>query len=443
MRIFGGYRLTTFQVIAVSFLSLVMAGTLLLMLPAASREAGSACFSDCLFTATSAVCVTGLVVRDTFITWSPFGQAVILVLIQIGGMGVVTAAVTIVFLSGRKIGLMQRSVMQEAISAPQVGGIVRLTGFIVVTALSVEVLGALALLPVFVPAYGWGKGVWFSAFHAVSAFCNAGFDLMGGSGPFASMTGFSGNALVNIVLILLITVGGIGFLVWNDVREHGLYISRYRLQSKIVLISSGILILVPFVWILLFEMPDVPLPQRILPSLFQSVTLRTAGFNTMDLTRVSSSGKTIMILWMLIGGSPGSTAGGMKTTTMAVMLITLFSVIRRKNDVECMGRRIGSDTIQHAVAVASIYFALFFLGGLVISRIENLSLLTCLFETASAVGTVGLSLGITGNLGIASRLILIALMFLGRVGGLTLIYAAQSVRRPVQSLRPLEKVTVG
>ena len=443
MRVLGRYRITTFQIIAFSFLFLILAGTLFLMLPVSSRNAGSAGFSDCLFTATSAVCVTGLVVRDTVTAWSPFGQAVILFLIQVGGMGVVTAAVSVAFVSGRKIGLMQRSVMQEAISAPQVGGIIKLTKFIIITTFTVELAGALFLLPVFVPIYGWGRGIWFSVFHAVSAFCNAGFDLLGEGIPFSSMTGFAQNALVNVVVILLITVGGIGFLVWNDIRMHGIHFSRYRLQSKIVLVTSAILVLLPFAWFFLFEMPDMPLPERILPSLFQSVTLRTAGFNTMDLTGFSGSGKTIMILWMLIGGSPGSTAGGMKATTLAMILVTLFSVIRRKQDVECMGRRIGTDTIRNAVAIAAIYFLVFFLGGMIISSIEKLPLLTCLFETASALGTVGLSLGITGSLGTVSRLVLISLMFLGRVGGLTLIYAAQSVHRPVQSVRPLEKVTVG
>ncbi len=443
MRLFGRYRVTNFQMIVFGFLFLVLAGTLLLMLPAASREAGSAGFSACLFTATSAVCVTGLVVLDTVSAWTPFGQAVILLLIQIGGMGIVTAAVSIAFVSGRRIGLMQRRVMQEAISAPQIGGIVRLTKFILITSLTAEMTGAALLLPAFVPVFGWGKGIWFSVFHSVSAFCNAGFDLMGGNEQFASMTGFAQNPLVNLVLILLITMGGIGFLVWNDIREHGLHFSRFRLQSKIVLITSGILILFSFLWFALFEMGDTPLSQRILPSLFQSVTLRTAGFNTMDLTGISSSGKAIMILWMLIGGSPGSTAGGIKTTTAAILLITLLSVIRRKPEDECLGRRIDTETVRHAVAVALIYFLLFLPGGLIISSVEKLPLLTCLFETASAVGTVGLSLGITASLGTVSRLILIALMFLGRVGGLTLIYATQSVHRTVHSLRPLEKVTVG
>ena len=443
MRLWGNVRITTFQVIALGFFALILTGTILLMLPVSSRQPGGADFADCLFTATSAVCVTGLVVLDTALHWSPFGQAVILLLIQIGGMGVVTAAVSLAFISGRKIGLMQRSVMQESISAPQVGGIVRLTRFIILTAFGMELTGAMLLLPAFVPAFGWGKGVWYAVFHAVSAFCNAGFDLMGVRGAFSSMTGFAGNLWVNIAMILLITLGGIGFLVWNDVRQHGFRWKQYRLQSKIVLTTSAVLILVPFLWFFLFEMADVPAAERILPSLFQSVTLRTAGFNTVDLTQISGGGQTLMILWMLIGGSPGSTAGGMKTTTMAVLLLTAWSVFSRQEDTACFGRRIGEDAVRSAAAILMMYFLLFFIGGMLISRLENLPLLPCLFETASALGTVGLSLGITCGLGHVSRCILMVLMFLGRVGGLTLIYAAQSIRKSPRGTLPVEKVTVG
>ena len=444
MRVIGSYRLTTFQVIAFGFVSLILAGTLLLLVPAASQSPGSASFSDCLFTATSAVCVTGLVVQDTATYWSPLGQAIILLLIQIGGMGVVTAAISVAFVSGRKIGLMQRSVMQEAISAPQVGGIVRLTRFIVITALAIEVTGALLLLPCFIPEFGWAKGIWYGVFHSVSAFCNAGFDLMGIQGAYSSLTGFSQHVLVNIVLILLITIGGIGFLVWNDIREHGIHLKQYRLQTKLVLLTSGVLILLPFGWLCFFELTDLPLSQRILPSLFQSVTLRTAGFNTVDLNGISSEGQGLMILWMLIGGSPGSTAGGMKTTTVAVLLLTAVSVFRRKDHIECLGRRVGDDAIRNAIAILMMYVLLFSFSGFIISRLERLPFLTCLFETASALGTVGLSLGITSHLGTVSRMLLILLMFLGRVGGLTLIYAAHSPRHPsTHCTRPLEKVTVG
>ena len=443
MRIWGNHRITTFQIIALGFLLMILVGTLLLMLPVSGRDGTATGLPDCLFTATSAVCVTGLVVLDTSAHWSPFGQAVILFLIQIGGMGVVTAALSLSFLSGRRIGFMQRSVMQEAISAPQVGGIVRLTRFIILTTLGIELAGALVLMAAFVPEFGWARGTWYAVFHSVSAFCNAGFDLMGVHGAFSSMTAYAQNALVNIVLVLLITIGGIGFLVWNDVKEHRFRLKQYRLQSKIALDASGIMILVPFLWFLFSEMDGTPLGERVLPSLFQSVTLRTAGFNTMDLNSVSGGGQALMILCMLIGGSPGSTAGGMKTTTGAILLLTALAIFRRKEHVTCFGRRIGEDAVRSAVAVLFMYFSLFFVGGLVISRIEGLPLISCLFETASALGTVGLSLGITTRIGGVSRLILIGLMFLGRVGGLTLIYAAQTVRRTSCSTLPLEKVTVG
>lgn len=443
MRVFGNHRITTFQLIAFEFILLILAGTILLALPIASREAGGANLMDCLFTATSAVCVTGLVVRDTAACWTSFGQAVILLLIQIGGMGVVTIAVSSAFLSGRKIGLIQRSAMQESISAPQIGGIVRLTRFIVFASLGMEAAGALLMSPAMIARFGVGKGIWYAVFHAISAFCNAGFDLMGENAPFSSLTGFAQNGPVNVTVMLLITVGGIGFLVWNDVKDHGFHWKAYRLQSKVVLFTSLILILVPALELFFFEMRQTPWKQRILPALFQSVTLRTAGFNTVDLNRISGSGQAMMIAWMLIGGSPGSTAGGMKTTTLAVLLLTALAVFRKKENVTCFHRRIGEEAVRNAVALLMMYCILFYASGLVISRIERLPLLTCLFETASALGTVGLSLGITSRLSLVSRCLLIGLMFMGRVGGLTLIYAAQPGKKTVRSTLPLEKITVG
>ena len=436
-------RLTTFQVISFGFLSLILIGALLLMLPFSSKAEGSVSFADCLFTATSAVCVTGLVVRDTASTWTPFGQAVILLMIQIGGLGVVTAAIALSFVSGKKIGLMERSTMQEAIAAPQVGGIVSLTKFIVGTSFLIELVGALLLLPFFLSAFGPTPGIWYAFFHSISAFCNAGFDLMGTQAPFSSLTGFSQHWGVNLVIILLITVGGIGFLVWKDIKDHGPHWKHYRLQSKIVLIASPIMVLLPFVWFMIFEMTDSAVTERILPALFQSVTLRTAGFNTVDLTGFSPAGQAIMICWMLVGGSPGSTAGGMKTTTVAVLLLAARAVFKRKEQTECMGRRIGNDAVLHAVCILVMYFVLFFVSGLVISQVEGLPMQTCLFETASAIGTVGVTLGITSQLGLVSRCILIVLMFLGRVGGLTLIYAAQPARTGIQGTLPQEKITVG
>ena len=443
MHLPGRFRISVFQIISFGFIVLILTGTLLLALPVSSRQAGSVPLMDCLFTATSAACVTGLVVRDTASCWSPFGQAVLLLLIQIGGMGVVTAAASLAFVSGRRIGLLQRSVMQESIAAPQVGGIVRLTRFIIAAALAIEAAGALLLLPAMASAFGWKRGLWYALFHSVSAFCNAGFDLMGVRRPFSSLTGFAQHAGVNAVLILLITVGGIGFLVWNDIRGHGLRWRLFRLQTKVVLAASAVLVLLPALWFFCFELRDLAPGQRILPALFQSVTLRTAGFNTIDLASVSTSGQGLMILWMLIGGSPGSTAGGMKTTTVAVLAMTALSIYRRKESVTLMGRRIADEAVRQAVAILMMYAVLFSLSGLIISRLEALPLLTCLFETASALGTVGVTLGITSRLSAASRVILIILMFLGRVGGLTLIYAAQDVRKAPQNTLPLEKITVG
>lgn len=443
MNILHRLKISTFQTIVIGFALLILAGSLLLMLPAASRPSGSTPFSDCLFTATSAACVTGLIVRDTATHWTLFGQVIILFLIQIGGMGVVTTGAVLAFISGRRIDLKERSVMQEAIAAPQVGGIVRLTRFFVAVALAIEGIGALLLMPVFIPMFGFGKGCFYAFFHAISAFCNAGFDLMGIREPFSSMTGFSEHILLNLVLILLITIGGIGFLVWNDVKDHGFRVKQYRLQSKIVLTTSAVLVIGPFLWFFFFEMQELSAAGRILPSLFQSVTMRTAGFNTVDLNQMSGGGQALMLFLMLTGGSPGSTAGGMKTTTVAVLFLTAAAVFRRKNEVGCYGRRIGEETIRNAIAVLMMYMVLFMCSGIVISRIEHLPLSVCLFETASAVGTVGLTLGITSSIGTVSRIILIVLMFLGRVGGLTLIYAAQSVRSSARSIYPLEKVTVG
>ena len=437
------WRLTTFQIISFGFVIFILVGALLLTLPMASRDGRGAPFGDCLFTAVSAVCVTGLVVRDTATAWSSFGQAVILLLIQVGGMGVVTAAVSISFISGKKIGLKQRSTMQEALAAPQVGGIVRLTRFILAASGIIELTGAVLLYPAFVPVFGAGKAIWYACFHSISAFCNAGFDLMGVQEPFSSLTPFVQHPLANLALSLLITVGGLGFLTWTDFKEHGFHWKKYRMQTRVILITSGSLTTLLLLYFLFFELGDLPLGQRIFPALFQSVTLRTAGFNTVDLNRFSDGGKALMILWMLIGGSPGSTAGGMKTTTVAVLLLNARAVIQRKENVECFKRRIADETARSAAAILLLYLGLFFLCGMVISRVEQLPLLTCLFETASAVGTVGVTLGVTTRLGGLSRALLMLLMFFGRVGGLTLIYAAHAPLKPAQGTMPIEKITVG
>ena len=417
--------------------------TILVCLPAASRSGEPTPFLTSLFTATSATCVTGLIRVDTGTHWAMFGQVVILLLIQIGGLGVVTIAVSIAMLSGRKISLMQRSTMQDAISAPKVGGIVRLTRFILKGTFGIELLGALFLLPVFLRDYG-GKGIWMALFHSVSAFCNAGFDLLGKTDHlYPSLTSYVGNPLVNLTIMGLIVTGGIGFLTWDDFCTNKWNLKRYRLQSKIILVTTTVLILLPALFFFLSDFAGFSMGKRILASLFQSVTLRTAGFNTADLGAMNDSSKAIMILMMLIGGSPGSTAGGMKTTTIAVLILNAFATFGREPETEVFGRRFDNTVVKNAATIAILYFFLFFTGGIAISQIEHVALSDCLFETASAVGTAGLTLGITTELGLVSHLILVVLMYLGRVGGLTLIYAAISVKIQSGAKRPLDKITVG
>ena len=440
--IHGKIRLTTSQSIILGFFSMILLGTFLLMLPFSSRAGVATPFSDALFTATSAVCVTGLVVYDTAAYWSVFGQTVIIILIQIGGMGVITVAASFALISGRRISLMQRSTMQEAISAPKVGGIVRLTSFIIRISLLIELLGAVATAPVFFRDFG-PKGLWMALFHSISAFCNAGFDLMGTSAPFSSLTGYTAEPVINVIVMLLIVIGGIGFLTWDDIRAHKLHIHQYRMQSKVILCTTAVLLLFPALYFFFFEFSALAPEERILASLFQSVTTRTAGFNTADLTALSEPGRYIMIALMLIGGSPGSTAGGMKTTTIAVLFASAISTFFRKEYAHFFGRRIDDSVTKNAATILLMYLSLFFFGGLAISIIEGAPMLDCLFETASAVGTVGLTLGLTSHLGLVSRGILIVLMFFGRVGGLTLIFAALSGTAKNVSKYPQEKITVG
>lgn len=441
-------RLSSSQIIMLGFMGVIALGTLLLMLPFARAGSGRAPFLDALFTATSATCVTGLITQDTATYWSWFGQTVILGLIQVGGLGVVTVAVFITKLSGRKIGLMQRSTMQEAIAAPQMGGIIRMTGFILKMVVVIEGIGALALLPVMVPEFGIGRGIWYAVFHSISSFCNAGFDLMGIKEPYSSLTSYTGSVAVNVIVMLLIVVGGIGFLTWDDVKRNKLHLRRYRMQSKVVLSVTVILIVLPAVYFYFQEFgmsvwADMSTVEKVFASLFQSVTTRTAGYNTVDLTKLTQSGQMIMILLMLVGGSPGSTAGGMKVTTLAVLFATAIAVFRRRPNAHIFGRRIPNDTAHYAATVLVLYLSLFLAGGILIGCAENMPIVPALFEAASAIATVGVTLGITPDLCVVSKVVLIVLMFLGRVGGMTIVYAALSTKHPYVSEFPQEKIMVG
>ena len=380
---------------------------------------------------------------DTGSYWSAFGQAVILLLIQTGGLGVITVVASFSMVSGRKISLMQRSTMQDAISAPKVGGIVRLTKFYSTGNISDRIgrchSHASCIL----------QGLWMERNLDVSlpfgiGFLQCRFDILGTTEQtFPSLTGYIANPLINLVIMLLIVIGGIGFLTWDDFCTNKWNLKRYRLQSKIILVTTAVLILLPAVFFFLSDFTGFSMGKRILASFFQSVTLRTAGFNTADLGAMNDSSKAIMILMMLIGGSPGSTAGGMKTTTIAVLILNAFATFGREPETEVFGRRFDNTVVKNAATIAILYFFLFFTGGIAISQIEHVALSDCLFETASAVGTAGLTLGITTELGLVSHLILVVLMYLGRVGGLTLIYAAISVKIQSGAKRPLDKITVG
>ena len=435
-------KLTSFQIIIFGFLGVILLGTFLLMLPVSSRSGHMTPFMDALFTSTSAVCVTGLIVHDTATYWSSFGQFIIIVLIQIGGMGVITVAASFALISGRKISLMQRSTMQEAISAPKVGGIVRLTSFIIKITLLIELLGAVIMAPVFYKDFGM-KGIWMAFFTSISAFCNAGFDLMGVKEHFSSLTYYMAQPVINITIMLLIIIGGIGFLTWDDIRSNGFHVHKYRMQSKVILWTTALLLILPAIYFFFYEFGSLTFKDRIFSSLFQAVTPRTAGFNTVDLTSMSETGQSITIALMLIGGSLGSTAGGVKTTTIAVLFATAISTFRRKEYASDFGRRMDDDVIKNAATILLMYITLCFTGALIISMTEGYPMLTCLFESASAVGTVGLTLGITPSLHLLSRIILILLMFFGRVGGLTLIFAALSGTQKNVSKLPREKITVG
>ena len=436
-------RLSSFQIIMGGFLVPILMGTILLMLPISTKNEGGASFANALFTATSATCVTGLVVQDTATYWTLFGKVIILIMIQIGGMGVITAAVLLSVILHKKIGLAQRSIMQESISASQVGGIVRLTIFITRTMICIEAAGACLLFPSFYKEYGVVKGIGYSLFHSVSAFCNAGFDLMGRKEKFSSLLSYRGDFLLNLTVMLLILAGGIGFKTWDDIRLHRFRFKKYSLQSKIVMVTTLIIIVIPAVYFYFGEFQNMTFKDRVLASLFQTIAPRTAGFNTVDFSDMSETGIALVILLMLIGGASGSTAGGMKITTIAVMVAAALSISRQKKEVVAFKRRIDTDTVFKAGTIFVMYNILFIIAGLVISKVEHLPILTCLFETSSAIATVGLTMGITPGLSMVSRTILVILMFLGRVGGLTILFAAIPDHSVNGGTYPVEKVSVG
>lgn len=441
-------QLTPLQMITCAFAALVLAGTLLLSLPAAARSGEAVPFADALFTATSASCVTGLVVYDTYTHWSMFGQIVILLLIQIGGIGIITLSMYFLSMVHAKIGMRHRLAMQESIGVSSTRGVVRMTRFIAAGVLLIEGIGAVLLAFSFIPEFGFAKGCYFAVFHSVSAFCNAGFDLMGEEAPFASLSGYAGNPYVCTITMLLIIVGGLGFFVWRDLKKNGFRFKRYALHTKVVVVTSSILILggALFFFLLSYDsaaQADRSVGERALISLFQSVSARTAGFSTVDLAEIGGGAQMLMICLMLVGGSPGSTAGGIKTTTVAVLFLLVRSIFRRKEDVECFGRRVDRPVIRTAIAVFVLYLFLALAAGIAVSALEDIDILAALFETVSAMATVGLSLSVTPELGSISKIIVTVLMFLGRVGGLTVLLSLSRSRQTPAGRCPVENIAVG
>ena len=440
------FKLTPVRLLVLGYLCVIALGTILLILPVSSRPDGGASFMDALFTTVSASCVTGLIVQPTNTYWSGFGQAVILILIQMGGIGFMTVIFSLMRLGGKKIGLKERTYMQEAVSAPHVGGLLKLTGTILLGTLAFECIGAFILCFRFVPDFGWGKGIWMAVFTAVSAFCNAGFDLMAQPGnDYPSLTAYSSDPIVCIVVPLLILIGGLGFFVWHDIRRNKWHMRKYTLHTKIVLLASVVVVVVPFL-LLLIALNDLPWGERILSSFFSAVTPRTAGFNVIPMT-IDTRAVVILltILLMFIGGASGSTAGGVKTNTVSVLVLSLLSAIRGKRSPQAFKRRLDDENVKNAAQFTTAYLLFAMLGILLLSFFEmgsGYKLTELVFEVFSAIGTVGLTLGITPGLTVGSQIVLCVLMFLGRAGCMTVLLSWHAPSAPTAEL-PLERVRIG
>ena len=437
------------SIIALGFLAIILIVTALLMLPVSSAAGTMTDPLTALFTATSAVCVTGLVVVDTATHWSLFGKLVLITGIQIGGLGVITVMALVSMLLGQRIGLRQRTLLQESIASLHIGGIVRLVRRAMIGTALVEGLGAVLLAFRFVPSLGWPRGLGYSLFHSISAFCNAGFDLMGTiSGPYTSLESFVSDPLVNLTVIALILVGGIGFFVWDDLIECRFRWKRMQLHTRLVLLLSALLVLVPAALFYAFErtnaMAGLDTGGRVLASLFSAVTPRTAGFDTIATAELSDASALLTLLLMLTGGNPGSTAGGAKTTTMLLVLLLATSMLRREEDVHIMGRRIDMSLMRRACAIVVIYVSLAMVSTLALCALQpELALRDVLLEVFSAVDTVGMTTGITRQLGTASRLILIALMYAGRLGSLTFAILIAHRRAPAPVQYPAGQLLIG
>ncbi len=417
--------LSSTQIIAAAFALIILLGTILLALPAASRSGGSCGVVPAFFTATSATCVTGLVLFDTWTQWSGFGQTVILCLIELGGLGFMTAASFVIFMLRKKVGLKQRMVMAQALSVNDMDGVVRLQKYVLVGSLSIQLIGALILFLRFLPNYGAENAVKWGFFHSISAFCNAGFDILGCIMPGGSLIPFNNDPVVCATIMALVVVGGLGFFVWEEVvRVHNW--RKFSVYTKLVLTTTVSLIIFGTVAILILEwdnagtLGSMTIPQKLLNALFQSVTTRTAGFATFNQANLTDAGKAVTTLLMLIGGSSGSTAGGIKTVTLVVLLLFLRSRIHGRKTVSVFKRTIPEQQVLDAMTIVALMLGLMVMGGIVISATSSVGFTDALYEAASAIGTVGLTAGATEKLSMIGRLLMIVYMYFGRVGILTI-----------------------
>lgn len=445
------------QILVLGFLLLIALGTFLLNLPAASNDHQSIGFIDALFTATSAVCVTGLVVVNTAAHWTVFGKLVIIILIQIGGLGFMTIATSLFMILGRKIGLKERMIIQEALNQYSLSGMVRLTRNIIFGTLMIEGVGAIFLSIKFVPVYGF-KGIAMGMFHSISAFCNAGFDIIGDS----SLSPYIGDVLVNFTVMLLIVLGGLGFTVWIDTINTSketidkgwnllTWFRHLTLHTKLVYVVTSVLIVSGFIFFFAVEgfndqtLGLLSFKEKFLGALFQSVTTRTAGFNTMALDRMTDASKFVSILMMFVGGSPAGTAGGVKTITIVVLFLEVRSTVRGSQDTEAFGKRIPPSTVKRALAVIIISLGVVLSVTTILSLTEVGSFMDIFFEAVSGFATVGLTLGQTGKLSTIGKLVMSVTMFIGRLGPITMAvaFSLRSGRKQANIRRPEEKVMVG
>ena len=415
-------KLNPTRYIVLGFGAIILLGALLLHLPVAARDGVPTSWLTCLFTATSATCVTGLVMVDTAVHWTWFGQLVILLLLQLGGLGFVTLISVVPFALRRRIGLSQRLIMASAMNLSRTAGVVRVVRHALIGTCILEGGGALLLATRFIPKFGFWEGLWFSVFHSVSAFCNGGFDILGlYSGPYASLADFRGDPVVLGTIMALIICGGLGFFVWEDIITKKSW-KGLTLYTKLVLgITLGLILLggVFFAWAEWYNpatLGDMPVWQRPLNALFQSVTLRTAGYATFDQAGLQDSSAVMSILLMLVGGSSGSTAGGVKTVTMGILLLALRDGLRGREQVVLRGRTIPQRKVMDAMTLVLTVVMLFLFGSMLLSLLDSVPYVKAAFEVASAMGTVGVTMGITPQLSVPSALLIISLMFLGRVG---------------------------